>query len=385
MSSRRLFPVILAAGIARALFAADDAKDFPPKPPVQPLSAAESLKKIQLPPGYRLELVLSEPDIKEPVAIAFDGDGRMFVVEMLTYMQDADGTGEHEKKSRVSLHEDLDGDGIYEKHTVFADNLLIPRMVLPLGKGKAIIGETDTNDLFTWIDTDGDGKADKKEPFYVGGPRGGNMEHQPSGLVWCLDNWIYTTYNAYRLRWTPQGAIKEPSAPNGGQWGLAQDDWGKQWFINGGGEQGPVHFQVPIVYGALKAKNEKAPGFDTVWPAIGLHDFQGGLGRARKEDGTLNHFTATAGAEIYRGDRLPAELRTDLFFGEPVGRLVRRAKVENRAGVTYLSNPYGEGEFLRSTDPLFRPLNMSTAPDGTLYIVDMYRGCLLYTSDAADE
>jgi mono/diheme cytochrome c family protein/glucose/arabinose dehydrogenase len=367
---------ILFISFASVLSAAEGPDAFPPKPPVQPLSAEESLKKVQLPAGYRLELVLSEPAIKEPVAIAFDGDGRMYVVEMRTYMQDADATGQHEKRSCVSVHEDLDGDGVYEKHTTFADNLLIPRMVLPLGKGRAIIGETDTSDLFTYTDTDGDGKADTKEIFYAGGKRGGNMEHQPSGLVWCLDNWIYTTYNAYRLRWTPQGAVKEPAAANGGQWGLTQDDFGKQWFINGGGERGPMDFQVPIVYGALNLKGQTAPGYETVWPAIGLYDFQGGTGRARKQDGTLNHFTATCGADIYRGDRLPAELRGNLFFGEPVGRLVRRTKVEMRDGLTYLSNPHGEGEFLRSSDPLFRPLNMSTAPDGTLYIVDMYRGII---------
>ena len=74
-------------------------KEIPPAPVRTP---EEELKTIQLPAGYRLELVLSEPDIKEPMAIAFDGNGRMYVVEMRTYMQDIDGTGELEPKSRVS-------------------------------------------------------------------------------------------------------------------------------------------------------------------------------------------------------------------------------------------------------------------------------------------
>src|SRR5688572_17519794 len=77
---------------------------FEPAPAVQPRSPEEMLKVTEIAKGYRLELVLSEPDIKEPVAMGFDGDGRIFVAEMRTYMQDVNGTGEHDRKSRVSLH-----------------------------------------------------------------------------------------------------------------------------------------------------------------------------------------------------------------------------------------------------------------------------------------
>jgi len=366
-----LLPVLALAASAQ------ETPTLPPAPPVQSRSVAETLKTLQLPAGYRLEPVLSDPEIKEPVAIAFDGDGRMFVVEMRTYMQDIDATGERDPVSRVSLHEDTDGDGVYDKHTVFADKLILPRMVLPLERGKAIIGETDTNDLYLWTDTNNDGVADKKERIFEGGPRGGNMEHQPSGLIWSADNWLYTTYNAYRLRWTAQGLIKEPTAANGGQWGVTQDDWGKQWFVNAGGEKGPVNFQTPIAYGAFNVANQFAPDFDVVWPAsVGIPDVQGGDRRFRPEDFTLNHFTATCGGEVYRGDRLPAELRGNLFFGEPVGRLLRRTVIDVRDGLSYLSNPYDKSEFLRSTDPLFRPIQAANAPDGTLYIVDMYRGII---------
>jgi mono/diheme cytochrome c family protein/glucose/arabinose dehydrogenase len=352
--------------------------DFTPQPPVQALEPRAALKTFQLPPGYRLEAVLTEPQIMEPVAIAFDGNGRMFVVEMLAYMQDIDGRDQLEPTSRVSLHWSSKGDGVFDQHTVFADKLKLPRMVLPLGEGQAVIGETDTLDLNLFTDTDGDGVADKKEPWFVGGPRGGNLEHQPSGLLWALDNGIYTTYNTYRLRWTPQGVVKEPTGPNNGQWGLGQDDHGHLFFNQGGGEKGPQSFQVPTVYGMFNPKAQFAPGFEVVWPLAGVRDFQGGLSRVREPEGTLNHFTATSGSEIYRGDRLPAELRGNLFIGEPVGRLVRRAIVERKDGFTTLTNPHqdAKSEFLRSTDLCFRPLNFATAPDGTLYIVDMYRGII---------
>ena len=330
-----------------------------------------------MPPGYHLETVLSEPDIKEPVAIAFDGDGRMYVAEMRSYMQDIDGTNEHDPVSRVSVHWSSKHDGVYDKHAVFADKLVLPRILLPLDKGRVLIGETDSNDIYLYTDTKGDGVSDKKELFFQGGPRGGNLEHQPSGPVWAIDNWLYTTYNSYRLRWSPDGQTKkEPTAPNGGQWGVSQDDWGKLWFVNAGGERGPLNFQTGIVYGAFNTKDQFAPEFEAVWPIVGLADVQGGEKRYRPEDGTLNHFTAACGGEIYRGDKLPAELRGDLFFGEPVGRLVRRSKVTVKDGITTLSNPYGQSEFIRSTDPLFRAINFNNAPDGTLYITDMYRGII---------
>ncbi|MCE9610548.1 MAG: c-type cytochrome [Chthoniobacter sp.] len=376
--SRSLFTMLAALG-ASALAAETPPADGTAAPaPVVAKSVQEEAKSFQLPPGYRLEPVLSEPEIKEPGVIAFDGDGRMFVAELRTYMQDIDGKNQFDKLGRVSLHWSSKGDGVYDKHTVFIDQLVLPRMLVALDKGRIIVGETNTNDLFIYADTDGDGVSDKKEPFYVGGGRGGNLEHQPNGMVWALDNGLYSTYNDYRLRWTPTGAVKEKVAGNGGQWGLCQDNFGKLLFMNAGGEQGPRSFQQPVLYGAFNPGGQFAPGFDVVWPLVGLADVQGGGGRFRKEDKTLNHFTATCGSEFYRGDRLPAELRGDLFFGEPVGRLVRRAKVEAKEGFTTLSNPYQEAksEFLRSTDPCFRPVNCANAPDGTLYIVDMYRGII---------
>jgi mono/diheme cytochrome c family protein len=348
--------------------------------PITAKSPQEELKTITLPDGYSLELVMSEPTIMEPMAFAFDGDGKMYVVEMRTYMQDIDGTGELEPKSRISLHESTKGDGVFDKHSVYLDNVLLPRMVLPLDD-RVLVGITNTNDLTIHRDTNGDGTADEVKPWYVGGPRGGNMEHQPSGLVWSLDNWIYTTYNGYRLRWDGEGkpALKENTAPNGGQWGLAQDDYGKMWWSNAGGEKGIWNYQAPILYAAINVKQQKSDLFDTVWPQVALGDFQGGPGRFHSPtDLRLNHFTACAGQTVYRGDRLPKELYGNVFLPEPVGRLIRRATVEVKDGITVVTNPYEaqQSEFIRSTDPLFRPINMTTGPDGTIYILDTYRGII---------
>lgn len=346
--------------------------------PVAALSVADSLKAFHLQPGYSLEPVLAEPHIAEPVVAVFDGNGRMFVAEMRTYMQDADATDEQTPKSRISLHEDTNGDGNYDKHSVFIDDLLLPRMILALRKGELLVNETNTQDIWLYRDTDGDGVADKKTLWYEGGSRGGNMEHQQSGMIWAQDNWMYFTYNAWRLRWNgyDKPPLKEKTAPNGGQWGLTQDDNGKPWFVNAGGERGPINFQTSTTYGAFNVSDQFAPDYKIVWPLVPIPDVQGGTRRFRPDELTLNHFTATCGQEVFRGDRLPADIRGDLLFSEPVGRLIRRTKIDVKEGLTYLSNAYAEDEFIRSIDPNFRVVNMNTAPDGTMYMVDMYRGII---------
>lgn len=352
---------------------------------IKMLSPEQSIAKMEIPEGYSLEPVLTEPQITEPTAAVFDGNGRMYVVEMNTYMQDADAKGQNDPVSRVSMHEDTDGDGKYDKHSVFIDKLIIPRMVLPLEDG-IVVGTTHTLDLWLYKDTDGDGVAEKKSLYYQGGPRGGNMEHQPSGLIWSLDNWVYTTYTPARHKFGPEKLIStEPTGSNGGQWGLTQDNYGKPWFVNAGGEQGPVNYQFPIVYGnSNHFSNQQENDFRNVYPICDTPDVQGGPKRLKPLEGSkptysgkvLNHFTATCGQDIYRGDRLPKELYGNLLFAEPVGRLIRNTKVAVNDGVTYLSNANPKSEFIRSTDANFRPVNMVTAPDGTLYIVDMYRGII---------
>lgn len=371
-------PIFIFLTFATAAVSHGESVEFPPMPAVQALTAQEQAKTFLLPDGYHMELVLSEPQIMEPVVTVFDGDGRMFVAEMRTYMQDIDGKNQHEPTSRISMHVDTNGDGTYDKSTVFVDNLLLPRMILPLDKGQIVVNETDTLDLYLYTDTDGDGVADKKELWWQGGPRGGNLEHQPSGLVWALDNAIYTTYNSFRLRWTPKGLVKEETKSNDGQWGLGQDNHGSLYYVNAGGEKGPVSFQAPVVYGMFNPQDQFESGFKELFPKVGARDFQGGTSRVREPDGTLSGFTSGAGIDVYRGDQLPPDLLGDVFFGEPVGRLVRRAKVTMTGGMKILSNPYQKdrNEFLRSSDLCFRPVNMTNAPDGTLYITDMYRGII---------
>ncbi len=352
--------------------------DFEKKDPILAKTPAEQAKTFVVPPGYRMELVLAEPDINTPAVVEFDGNGRMYVAEFVTYMPDVEGSGQHQPRSRVSRWEDTDGNGTYDKKSIFVDNLVLPRNVLPLDNNSILVNETASNDLVKWTDTNNDGTADRREVFYtgVGVGRDGNLEHEQSGFMWGLDNWIYSTYNSFRFRWTPTGIIRENTGANGGQWGLTMDDDGKPWFVCAGCERGPLNFQVPIQYGAYRIADEYDADFINPYPIAGLSDVQGGMGRVRTPIGHVNHMTATGGPDIVRSHRMPADLNGDLLFTEPVGRLIRRARIVKNEGLTQLTNVYQRSEFILSSDPLFRPVNIKTGPDGLIYITDMYRGII---------
>jgi glucose/arabinose dehydrogenase/cytochrome c553 len=339
------------------------------------LSPEESLAAFRVPAGFHMELVASEPMIHEPVAIAWDGNARMYVCEMNTYMQDADAKGEYDAVSRIMLLDDTDGDGKMDKSSVFIDSLSLPRMILCTNH-ELIVNETDSYNLWSYKDSNNDGKADIKHKVYdVKMAASGNLEHQRSGLDWNLDNWIYMTVDPVRLKYK-NGKMIADSLHSGsnGQWGLTHDNYGKLFFSRGGGENAGSGFQINPKYGALEfADAYDEATFGPVWSLISNADAQGGLRRLRP-DSTLNHFTAGCGQSIYRGDKLGKEFQDNYFICEPVARIVRRARVVNNHGKTQLENIYQHQEFIASTDFYFRPNNTYTGPDGNLYIVDMSRG-----------
>lgn len=350
---------------------------FNPKPSPEYLSPEQSLKTFNLPKGYHLELVASEPMIKEPVAIAWDGNAKMYVAEMLTYMQDAEASGEQVPRSRISLLEDTNNDGKMDKSTVFIDNLLLPRMILCVNH-ELLVNETNTITITAYKDTNGDGKADEKRIVYEN-PKFSttrNMEHQRSGLDWNLDNWIYMTYEPIRFRFA-DGVLKADPIISGsaGQWGLTHDNYGRLFYSAAGSEIPIYRFQINPVYGSLDFKDQYDDEFAAVWPIISTPDVQGGLPRLRP-DSTLNRFTGCSGQSIYRGDMLPEDLVGDYILCEPVGRIIRRAKLINAKGKMIAKNAYYRQEFIASSDMNFRPVNSYTGPDGFLYIVDMHRGII---------
>ena len=196
---------------------------------------------------------------------------------------------------RISRHEDLDGDGVYEKHTVFVDGLVFPRFVMPLGKDVILTAESDADEVWKFTDTNGDGKADKQELFATGFGNPTNVEWQMGFMTWGLDNWLYTTVNAFRVRWTPNGVLKETTASNGSHWGVTQDNDGKQWF-QGGASGLPSYIQFPIVYGNFAPATQWDNDFSIPWGApVRIMDMQQGMQDVRMPDGSAIRVTGSAG------------------------------------------------------------------------------------------
>ena len=372
--ARWVWRAVWVAAAAVAATAAGDVATTEPAVDCSMRTPAEEAATVVLPPGYHLELVASDPDVVCPASCAWDGDGRMYVAELRSYMLNVNGSGAHAPVSRVSRWESTRGDGVYDRHTVYADNLLLPRMVLPLD-GRVLIRETDTKDIWCYRDTHGDGVSDVKSRIYEGGHQEGNLEHQPSGLVWDIDNWLYVTNQSERFRFTHERMEKGPLPFHPGQWGIATDEAGQVLFSTAGSERAAHDFQVMPQYGDVGVAGELAHGFEAVYPIEHLTDVEGGPPRLRPGGG-LNHFSGCCGPSVYQGDGLPADLRGDVIIPEPVGRLVRRAKVTVVDGRTTLGNAYDQAEFIASTDPNFRPVWSATGPDGLLYLCDLYHGII---------
>jgi mono/diheme cytochrome c family protein len=346
-------------------------------PQVKPLSPDESIKRTQLQPGFHMELVASEPMVQEPVALCWDGNGRMYVAEMNTYMKDANATGEFEPTSRIKLLEDLDGDGKMDKSTVFIDSLVLPRTILAVGD-QLLVTVTNIQHIWSYRDTNGDGKADEKKIVFKNDVIDSrNLEHQNGGFYWNLDNWIYPSRDNFRYKYKNGMLIADTMIDNMiGQWGMTSDNYGRLFYSEAGPGLPAVQIQQMPAYGALNFADQYTKEFTKPWPIIGTVDAQGGRSALRPEDNTLKEFTSGCGQSIFRGDRMPADMQGDYFIPEPVGRIIKRGKVINRDGKIFIEDAYKEKDWLASADMNFRPLNTYTGPDGCFYIVDMYHGII---------
>ena len=147
------------------------------------------LKTIKVARGFHVELVAGDPLVQDPVAIAFDPDGRIWVAEMSGFMPDVDANGEDKPSGRIVILEDTDGDGKMDKRTVFADGLVLPRAI-SLVRGGVLVAEPPK--LWFMRDTHGDGKADEKTVVASDYGNRLNPEHTANGLIRGLDNWIYS-------------------------------------------------------------------------------------------------------------------------------------------------------------------------------------------------
>jgi mono/diheme cytochrome c family protein len=235
-------------------------------------------------------------------------------------------------------------------------------------------------------DTNGDLRADTKELITnLYGRLHGSVEGNANSLLWALDNWIHTAAADVLLRWK-DGQFEVRRTLLRGEWGATQDDGGRVYRNT---NESALHVDfVPTPYfarnptllrtrGSYDALRDDENAVNLVWPVRpnpGTNRaYQLGIDRA---DGTLERFTAVCAPLIYRGNRLPAELYGNAFVAEPAANLVSRLVLEDDGTTLRARKAYDAGEFLASTDERFRPVYLSNAPDGMLYIVDMYRGVI---------
>jgi len=357
-----------------------------------PLSPAEALKQFHVAPGLRIELVAAEPEIESPVAMAFDEDGKLWVVEMRDY-PNGPAPGQP-PQGRIRVLEDRDGDGRYESSRVFADRLLFANGLMPW-KGGVVV--TAAPHILYLKDRDGDGRADQHEILYEGFTAK-NPQLRVSHPKLGLDNWVYV---ANGLR---GGMVKrhgqddaKPINISGrdfrfdlardryeavsgmGQYGNSFDDWGCRFVCNN-----RAHLQHVVLPNRYLARNpflaisavlndisELTPGplnsgdlvypLSRNWTTSNLH---------------AGRFTAACGVTIYRGDLLPASHRGAAFTCEPTGNLVHE-EILRPHGATFRSRPPRDKvEFLATPDDWFRPVSLAGGPDGALYVVDMYRAVI---------
>jgi mono/diheme cytochrome c family protein len=376
---------VMTAAVATG-YAFQGAKPWPPglqqvsnDSPV--LSPQDELKTFFMPPGYHLELVASEPMIEEPILIDWDADGRLWVIEERGYMKDLPATGERDPIGRVSVLEDTNDDGKMDKKTVFMDGLVLPRALKVLDHG-VLIGEPPH--LWLARDTNGDLKSDTRELVVdTYGQELGNIEHNANSLTWALDNWMYTSEHDGYLR-LKDGKFEYQKTLARGQWGATQDDGGR--IYRNTNEAALFVDLLPARYFMRNPNLLRTRGsyeslqndeVNTVWPVrptTGVNrGYQTGILRS---DGRLTRFTSVCAPTVYRGDRLPKELYGNVFVAEPAANLVSRIIVSDTGSTLTSKKAYADAEFIASTDERFRPVYLSSAPDGTLYIVDTYHGII---------
>jgi putative membrane-bound dehydrogenase-like protein len=356
-------------------------KDVPPSPV---LSVDEALKSFKIAPGFVIEPVAVEPLVEKPVCLDFDSAGRMWVCEMRGYMPDIDGKGESEPQGRISVLEDSDGDGKVDKNTVFLEKIMLPRAVVVYGDGVLYL---DEHGLY-WQKRDGLKAVGDPVAVDANFAQGGNVEHKPNGLMPNLDNYLYLAKSDKRIKRIGDQWEMEPTAFRG-QWGIARDDYGRLYHNHNSAFMFGESLVPNLLTGnpAVKFKynDTSSLGSNRTWPIR----VTPGVNRAymSKANGyneqtldpkthKLTNCTAAAGLTVYRGTNFPKDWYGTGFSTESSVNLLKAIKITEKDGKLSGSHPLGEKEFLASTDERFRPVNVYTAPDGSLYLLDMYHGII---------
>lgn len=396
-------------------------------PRIPSKTVEEALKVFKLQRGFSLELVASEPLVVDPIDAAFDESGRMYVVEMNDYPFLPEQRAQKYKDQRpetwgrIRLLTDTDGDGKMDKSVIFADKLRWPQSVCCYRGGVFTITPPH---LYYMKDNDGDGVADVRE-IVCSGFSTTNVQGLSNGLEWGLDNAIYfpsgmaggeLTVAAYKnfpeykitpgrrdLRMDPE--TRQLTMVSGGQqYGHTIDDYGNRFICSNSNhivhvtwplnylERNPL-LSVPDMTRAIAKEGSAAVVFRTssaepwrlVRTARRAADPEMRKRLPPSELVPIGFFTSATGITVYRGGAYPEEFRGDVFIGDCGGNLVHRKKL-TPSGISFVAERAdNDVEFLTSTDNWFRPVNFVNAPDGTLYVLDMYRETIEHPISIPDD
>ncbi len=442
----RIFVLVFALNEGFAAEPQVDAAQLPRIPATAPEQAISTFK---IKPGFRIELVAAEPLVVDPIAISFDEDGRCYVIEMRDYSE-----RRPERLGRVRLLEDTNGDGRFDKSTVFAADMPWPTAVI-CWDGGVFVGATP--DILYFKDTNGDGVADIRETIFTGfasdfapfATNKLNVQAMMNSFNWSLDNRIHgaTSFSGGKVKlvdspfvrsWLKRGGVGQASRPpgerasassaisttsptgagetpalldlrgrdfsfdprtlemraesGGGQHGLSFDNRGRKYVCSNSSHIQALMYEeryaarnpfysMPRALVDIAVDGGAAPVFrisaDEPWRVIRTQWRVGGLVPGPIEGGgrPSGYFTGATGVTLYRGDAFGPDYVGDAFVGDAGGNLLHRKKlVPDGVGVKAV-RPDDEQkvEFLASTDNWFRPVQMANAPDGCLYICDMYR------------
>lgn len=416
---------LLAAPAARTEEPELRPEDLPHFPAVEP---ARALDTFVVRPGFRLELAAHEPEVMDPIALSFDERGRIYVVEMRDYSE-----RRPERLGRVRRLEDRDGDGRFETSSVYVDGLPWPTAVT-CWNGGIFVGSTP--DLIYAKDTDGDGRADLRETVFTGfasdfapyATNKLNVQAMMNSLQWGLDNRIHgcgsmsggtvtLVDSEFTRKWRaaarPEGAPPPTPPPlslrgrdfsfdphrldlraetGGGQYGMHFDDQGRKYLCSNSDHLQIALYEdryagrdsahpLPASRASIAVDGPAAEVFrlspEEPWRVLRTRWRVTGLVQGLIEGGgrSSGYFTSATGLTVYRGDAYGPEYAGDVFVADCGSNLIHRKKISTHGLERRGTRPGDERdrEFIACRDTWFRPVQFANAPDGCLWIIDMYR------------
>ena len=368
MRRKIVLPAAVAAALAMcwAVLPAADAPKGEPVPhgqdqmPGPPLSPADAIKKMTVPDGFTVELVASEPDIVNPIAMTFDERGRIWITESLEYPRASAGAG----KDRIKVLEDTHGDGRFDKITVFADGLNIPSGI-NLGYGGVWVANSP--DILFLQDTKGTGKADKKEVVVTGFGRFDTHE-LPNSLTWGPDGWLYGWNGVFNPAHVVQNGKTFDFTcamfrinPRTREFQLFAEGTSNPWAItwNSEGEAFSSACVIDHLWHITESGyyiRQGGPYPPFTWPKESIV----------KEH---HHKAAYCGVLCMDSDAFPAEYQGKLFMGNIHGSCINVDEIKPD-GSTYAGT--ARPDFLTANDAWFMPVSLKIGPDGCLYVLDWY-------------